>query len=332
MKLNKKQLQQDQEALMDEILLLADKTQTQIAHLIDVSTKNIEDAIKKIYFNYRNRYNLTDAEAIRYLKRKLTAADVINLVGLGYLDQADAASATNQINRLMVLKRYIRKQTNTIKQFQTTNFERLLVNVTTLAYNKTIFNISKNVGFVIDFHKMPQKKMNKLLHHNWLDSNFYKRIQNNCGKFQTKVEAVLTDGILRGKSVDYMSEELTKISHYGKTASEQLIRTEASHFNNQAELEAYQELEIEQYVFLATLDSRTSNICRDLDGKIFPVSKSQEGVNFPPMHPRCRSTTMIYYSQDVLTNLKRRAKMKDGKKIVLNKFTTYREWEKMMIV
>lgn len=327
--MNKLQLQKDQEKLMDEVLLLADKTQTQIERLIDTSINNIEEAIKKIYFDYKHRYNLTDAEAITYLKRKLTATDVINLVSEGYLEQADAVSAINQISRLMVLKRYIRKQTNTIKQYQQTHMEKLLINTSTLAYNKTIFNISKNIGFVIDFQKMPQKKINKLLHHNWLGSNFYKRIQNNCGKLQDKVESVLTDGILRGKSIDYMAEELTKISHYGKKASEQLVRTEASHFNNQFELEAYKELDIEQYVFLATLDSKTSTACRDLDGKVFPLSSAEEGVNFPPMHPRCRSTTIMYYDQDTLTNLKRRAKTKDGKRIILDKFTTYREWEKM---
>ena len=330
--MNKLQLQKDQEKLMDEILLLADKTQTQIEHLIDTSINNIEEAIKKIYFDYKHRYNLTDAEAITYLKRKLTATDVINLVSEGYLEQADAVSAINQINRLIILKRYIRKQANTIKQYQQTHMERLLINTSALAYNKTIFNISKNIGFVIDFQKMPQKKINKLLHHNWLGSNFYKRIQNNCGKLQDKVESVLTDGILRGKSIDYMAEELTKISHYGKKASEQLVRTEASHFNNQFELEAYKELDIEQYVFLATLDSKTSTACRDLDGKVFPLNKAEEGVNFPPMHPRCRSTTIMYYDQDTLTNLKRRAKTKNGKKIVLDKFVTYREWEKMVDV
>ena len=324
-----KQLQKDQEKLMDEILLLADKTQTQIEHLIDVSIKNIEEAIKKIYFDYKHRYNLTDAEAISYLKRKLTAADVINLISQGYLDQADAVSATNQINRLIVLKNYIKKQTKHIRVNQISQFERLLTNVCSLAYNKTIFNISKNVGFAIEFQKMPQKKINKLLHHNWLDSNFYKRIQNNCGKLQDKVEAVLTDGILRGKSTEYMTEELTKISSYGKKASEQLVRTEASHFHNTFELEAYKELDIEQYVFLATLDGRTSTACRDLDGKIFATNQSKEGVNFPPMHPRCRSTTMIYVDKDTLANLKRRARTKNGKKIVLDKFVTYREWEKM---
>ena len=46
--MNKLQLQKDQEKLMDEILLLADKTQTQIEHLIDTSINNIEETCFEI--------------------------------------------------------------------------------------------------------------------------------------------------------------------------------------------------------------------------------------------------------------------------------------------
>ncbi len=43
---------------------------------------------------------------------------------------------------------------------------------------------------------------------------------------------------------------------------------------------------------MATLDSRTSLACRELDGKDFAVAEARAGVNYPPMHPRCRSTTI----------------------------------------
>lgn len=42
---------------------------------------------------------------------------------------------------------------------------------------------------------------------------------------------------------------------------------------------------------LATLDTRTSPICRHLDHTIMPIDKAK----YPPYHHNCRSTTMIVY-------------------------------------
>lgn len=39
--------------------------------------------------------------------------------------------------------------------------------------------------------------------------------------------------------------------------------------------------------FDATLDKRTSRVCRDLDGKIIAIEKIKVGKNYPPMHPFC---------------------------------------------
>ena len=45
---------------------------------------------------------------------------------------------------------------------------------------------------------------------------------------------------------------------------------------------------IDSYRYVATLDARTSAICRSLDGKIFPVGKGPR----PPQHFNCRSITI----------------------------------------
>ncbi|MEA4831941.1 MAG: minor capsid protein [Oscillospiraceae bacterium] len=80
--------------------------------------------------------------------------------------------------------------------------------------------------------------------------------------------------------------------------AEKLIRTEASHFHNEAEKAAYKAAGVKEYEFMATLEVRTCSVCGDLDGKHFPVDKAQTGVNFPPMHPSCRCTTIEYDPDD----------------------------------
>lgn len=66
--------------------------------------------------------------------------------------------------------------------------------------------------------------------------------------------------------------------------------TEGAYFGTAAEKECFEELGVEKYEIIATLDSRTSKICRSLDGKRLPVKEFRVGVTAPPFHPWCRST------------------------------------------
>ena len=52
----------------------------------------------------------------------------------------------------------------------------------------------------------------------------------------------------------------------------------------QASQKAYDELDIDKYKILATLDKRTSEICQKLDGEVFNVKDAVIGVNMPPFH------------------------------------------------
>lgn len=67
-------------------------------------------------------------------------------------------------------------------------------------------------------------------------------------------------------------------------------------------------------------------MCADLDGKIFKTEDGKVGVNLPPMHPNCRSTTGPYYNDSILKDMKRRARDQEGvgKEI---EYRNYREWE-----
>lgn len=47
------------------------------------------------------------------------------------------------------------------------------------------------------------------------------------------------------------------------------------------------------YIFNAVIDSRTTDICRSLNGRIFKIDEMQAGVNCPPMHINCRSSIKL---------------------------------------
>ena len=80
--------------------------------------------------------------------------------------------------------------------------------------------------------------------------------------------------------------------------AEAITRTAVNHVSNQARREFFQAnkhvFAEEQYV--ATLDSRTTPICRALDGQRFPVGEGR----FPPQHFGCRSIRVAVLGDELI--------------------------------
>ena len=103
----------------------------------------------------------------------------------------------------------------------------------------------------------------------------------------------LTIGIIRGDSIQKMSKQLMKDLDVLYWQAERLIRTETNYAMNQAHLQGYKDSEVvEEYEILAYIDKRTSKICKQIDRKVFKLSEAQVGVNYPPLHPNCRTTVI----------------------------------------
>lgn len=103
-----------------------------------------------------------------------------------------------------------------------------------------------------------------------------------------------------------------------------LIRTEVNHFSNQGFLEGYKAAGIIRYRFMATLDLRTSAVCRQLDGKTFLVEEAKAGENLPPMHPFCRSITVPVTNNRTGTRWARDPVT--GKSMTVPADMTYSQW------
>ena len=123
-------------------------------------------------------------------------------------------------------------------------------------------------------------------------------VPNNKRALLFNTRETITQGLIQGQSVARMSKSLADAMGKSYHQAETLIRTETNNFHSQADVRAYEAAGVEEYEFVATLDSRTSEICASLDGKHFPIKEAKTGVNYPPMHPRCRSTTVEYDPED----------------------------------
>jgi len=152
-------------------------------------------------------------------------------------------------------------------------------------------------------------------------SSFSKRIWKDANKLGRTLKDTLTKGFIRGDSIDTMTKRLLERVNVSKSHARTLIRTESARVCEEATKDAYKECGIEQYIYLATLDRKTSLICQELDMKSFPLKDAKVGENYPPMHPNCRSTTMADTRP-----LKRVARGADGKNYEVDGNLSYKEW------
>jgi len=77
-----------------------------------------------------------------------------------------------------------------------------------------------------------------------------------------------------------------------------LVRTSVNQVANTASQQVYEANQdiTKRYRYVATLDTRTSSICRALDGREFEYGKGP----LPPQHFNCRSTTVPVIDPDIL--------------------------------
>ncbi|MEG0998873.1 MAG: minor capsid protein [Clostridiales bacterium] len=143
---------------------------------------------------------------------------------------------------------------------------------------------------------------------------------------------------MQGKSVQELSRQFSdeaigkdfyKCKPKGTLKKAQrLVRTETAFILNQATSDMYNELGVDEYEFLGTLDSKTCEHCGGLDGKHYVSDEKKIGINYPPMHPWCRCTTVPYFPEDEDEDIGQRiARGADGKKYYVPADITYEEWK-----
>lgn len=100
--------------------------------------------------------------------------------------------------------------------------------------------------------------------------------------------------------------------------------TETAYFHTLASRDAFDDLGVYDFEFSSVLDTKTSDLCSDMDGKVFKLRDLEVGVNAPPMHPNCRSVIIPYYS-DTRYGM-RAARDVDGKTYDVPAGMSYKDW------
>lgn len=303
--------------------------------------KQLEAQISTWYQRFAKNNGITLAEARQWLtgkdlkEFKWDVQDYIkygqdNALSGGWMKELENASAKYHISKLEALKIHTQQSLESLFSKQGLTVSGALSDAYTSGYYHTVYELQKGFNIGWDIAGIDEAQLEKVLAKPWAADgyNFSERIWKNKDKLISEVHNELSQNIMLGADPQKAIDALAKKMNTSKHNAGRLVMTEEAYFSSTAQKEAFQELGVEQFEIVATLDSHTSEICRMMDGKHFLMTDFQPGATAPPFHVYCRSTTVPYFDDDFGQIGERAARDEEtGKTYYIPDDMKYQDWE-----
>lgn len=307
--------------------------------------KQIEGQIARWYQRFADNNGITLAQARQYLKGaalkefQWDVQDYIkygqdNALMGGWMKELENASAKYHISKLEALKIQTQQSLEVMFSKQMGTVTGAMGDIFESGYYHTAYELQKGFNIGWDIVGLDQSQIEKVLSKPWAvdGKNFSERIWTNKQKLISELHGELTQNIMLGADPQKAIDSLAKKMNTSKQNAGRLIMTEEAYFSSAAQRDCFNDLDVEQYEIVATLDSHTSDICRSLDGKHFPMKDFQAGVTAPPFHVYCRSTTVPYFDEDFGDIGERAARDEEtGKTYYIPDDMHYEDWKQTFV-
>lgn len=324
------------------------KTKEYIADLERIygtAISNCEAEISKWYQRIVDNNSITYIEAKKLLDKnelkefKWTVEEYIrhgkeNAVSGQWIKELENASAKVHISRLKAMEIQMRQQAELVAAKEAEGMENLLKDIFEDSYYRSVFEFQKGFGIGSTFAKLDDKTISKIIHKPWAadGSDFSERI---WGKHRPQLinnlHTELSQAFIRGDNPQILVKNIKRKFEVTQSQAENLALTESAFFRASGQKKAYKEMNVEKFEISATLDNRTSEICRYMDGKVFETEDLRVGVNHPPFHCRCRSTSLPYFDDEFTEGERRAARDENEKYYTVPANMKYEEWHKKYI-
>ena len=308
-----------------------------------VAQNELEAQIARWYQRFADSNSISLAQAKQWLKGQDLAEfkwDVKEYIKYGkenaingaWMQELENASSKFHISRLEALQIQTQNSLETMFAQQMGTMKKALSDVYASGYYHTAYTVQQGFGLGWDIAGLDQAQIEKVLSKPWaVDGyNFSTRIWNSKTKLIGEVHNELSKNLLTGADPQKAIDSLAKKMGTSKSNAGRLVMTEQAYFSSAAQKDCFNDLDVEEYEIVATLDSHTSDICRSLDGKVFKMSDYKPGVTAPPFHVYCRSTTAPHF-KDNFDAGGRAARGADGKTYYVPDDVTYSEWKRAFV-
>lgn len=306
--------------------------------------KQLEGQIARWYQRFATNNGISLAEARQYLKGadlkefKWDVQEYIkygqdNALNSGWMKELENASAKYHISKLEALKVQTQHSLEVMYAKQFGTMHGALSDAFESGYYHTAYELQHGFNVGWDIAGLDQAQIEKVLAKPWAADgyNFSERIWGNKNKLISEVHNELSRNIMLGADPQKTIDSLAKKMNTSKNNAGRLVMTEEAYFSSAAQKDCFESLGVEQYEIVATLDSHTSDICRSLDGKHFPMKDYQPGVTAPPFHVYCRSTTVPYFDEQFDIGERAARDEATGKTYYIPDDMNYQEWKETFV-
>lgn len=307
--------------------------------------KQIEGQIAMWYQRFAKNNGISLAQARQWMTGKDLKEfkwDVQDYIKYGqdnaltgnWAKELENASAKYHISKLEALKMQTQQSLEVMFAKQMGTVTGAMGNIFESGYYHTAYELQKGFNIGWDIAGLDQSQIEKVLSKPWAvdGKNFSERIWGSKEKLIQEVHNELTQNIMLGADPQKAIDAIAKKMGTSKSNAGRLVMTEEAYFSSAAQRDCFHDLDVEQYEVVATLDSHTSDICRSLDGKHFPMKDFQPGVTAPPFHVYCRSTTVPYFDEDFGDIGERAARDEEtGKTYYIPDDMNYQDWKQAFV-
>ena len=255
--------------------------------------KEVNDFVMKYAVDHKLDYTtvtqmLTPIDLAEYNQKIEELYAMYRDTGSEYIKiEIDRLNARAKITRLQALQDAINVELTKVTHEYQMTLEDTLIGLFTEQYKE----VSELLGIMAPV--INREAIKTIIEYPYAGKMFSDRIWDNKDALVKHIKQNLTAGIIRGDSIQKMSRQLKKDLNVLYYQAERLVRTETNYAMNQGHLKGYADSGVvEKYEFLAAIDSRTSKLCKNQNGKVYKLSDATVGVNYPPLHPNCRSTVI----------------------------------------
>ena len=336
------------QAIMDRQQLSADVTFRKLRKAYIKAIAEIEVDVRKTYNKLKKNGELNNKQVKEFLNNELSNIDKKQLKKLilstnddklkkFLIAKLDAPAYAARIARRESLKVTLIENLKGIMNEVAINEmvldKELFINNMNESYYTHMWETQRGMQIGFDVGTLGNETIESILKRPFVGANYSERIWNNTSKLTDQLYETVLSGLLNGKPLKKMISELVDTMGVGESAARRLVRTESAYYTNMAAVEGYKECGIEKYRYFAKLDLKVSNICKELDGKIFKMEDAQAGENLPPMHPWCRSSIGPVIDGGVAQRIGVRTRdIVTGESHVIKGDITYKEWYDRFVV